>query len=107
MAGKGTPKKYQSIPGLKVISRCRLCNSVGDPEHSNNLVVGDPKHSNNLKSWLAALLDTNIQPETKHSAICLIYGIVMFLRCHEISRIQRINFTLLIQGQASVNVSQS
>jgi hypothetical protein len=39
MASKGTPKKYQSIPGLKakVISRCRLCNSVGDPEHSKNL----------------------------------------------------------------------
>ena len=58
-------------------------------------------------SILAALLENNIQPEKKHPAICLIYGIVMFLRCHELSRIQRINSTLLIEGQASVNVSQS
>ena len=37
MASKSTPKKYQSISGLNVISRCRLCNSIGDPKHSKNL----------------------------------------------------------------------
>ena len=37
MASKGTPKKYQNISGLYVISRCRLCNSIGDPKHSKNL----------------------------------------------------------------------
>ena len=37
MASKGMPKKYQNISGLKLISSCRLCNSVGDPEHSKNL----------------------------------------------------------------------
>ena len=56
---------------------------------------------------LAALLESCIQPEKKHPAICLIYGIIMFLRCHELSRIQRINSVLLIEGQASVNVSHS
>ena len=54
---------------------------------------------------LSSLLDSNHYPEKKNPAMCLIYGIIMFLRCHELSRIQRINSVLLIQGQASVNVS--
>ena len=56
---------------------------------------------------LCALLENRIYPEKKHPAICLIYGIMMFLRCHELSRIQRVNSILLIEGQASVNVSPS
>ena len=38
-------------------------------------------------------------------ALCLIYSIIMHLRCHELSRVQRINSILLTYGQASVNVS--
>ena len=56
---------------------------------------------------LSGLLERDIYPEKKNPAICLIYGIVMFLRCHELSRIQRINHVLLIDGQVSVNVSHS
>ena len=54
---------------------------------------------------LAVLLESDIAAEKKNPAICLIYGIMMFLRCNELSRIQRINSILLAQGQASVNVS--
>ena len=57
------------------------------------------------KNILSALLESCIESEKKHPAICLIYGIIMFLRCHELSRIQQINSVLLIEGQASVNVS--
>ena len=56
---------------------------------------------------LTTLFESTIYPEKKSPAICLIYGIMMFLRCHELSRIQRINSVLLIEGQASVNVSFS
>ena len=54
---------------------------------------------------LSVLLESTIYLDKKRPAICLIYGIMMFLRCHELSRIQRINSVLLIEGQASVNVS--
>ena len=54
---------------------------------------------------LARLLESSYRPERKNPAMCLIYGVIMFLRFHELSRIQRINTVLLIQGQASVNVS--
>ena len=56
---------------------------------------------------LCALLENRIYPEKRNPAICLIYGIMMFLRCHELSRIQRVNSILLIEGQVSVNVSHS
>ena len=53
---------------------------------------------------LSTLVESTVYPEKKSPAICLIYGIMMFLWCHELSRIQRINSVLLIEGQASVNV---
>ena len=58
-----------------------------------------------VNNILCGLLENNIYPDKKNPAICLIYGIMMFLRSHELSRIQRINSVLLIQGQASINVS--
>jgi hypothetical protein len=54
---------------------------------------------------LSVLFESTIYLDKKRPAICLIYGIMMFLRCHELSRIQRINSVLLIEGRASVNVS--
>ncbi len=54
---------------------------------------------------LSKLLELNHFPEKKIPAASLIYGIMTFLRCHELSRVQRINTALLIQGQASTNVS--
>ena len=58
-----------------------------------------------VNNILCALLESTIQPGKKNPAICLIYGIINFLRCHELSRIQRINSVMLTEGQASVNVS--
>ena len=58
-----------------------------------------------VKTILPSLLDHAYNPEKKTPAISLIYGIIMFLRCHKLSRIQRINSVLLTHGQASVNVS--
>ena len=56
---------------------------------------------------LSTLLESSIYPEKNLPAVCLVYGIMMFLRCHELSRIQRINSVLLIEGQSSVNVSHT
>ena len=58
-----------------------------------------------VNNILSGLLESQYRPEKKNPAMCLIYGIIMFLRCHELSQIQRINSVLLIQGQATVNVS--
>ena len=58
-----------------------------------------------MNSILCALLERTVHPDKKTPAISLIYGIKMFMRCHELSRIQRINSVLLLQGHASVNVS--
>ena len=58
-----------------------------------------------VNSILSSLLESSYNPEKKRAAICLIYGIIMFSRNHELSRIQRINTILLTQGQASVDVS--
>ena len=54
---------------------------------------------------LSSLLEFSYHPEKKVPAKCLIYSIMMFLRCHELSRVQRINTVLLTQGQVPVNVS--
>ena len=54
---------------------------------------------------LSKLLDIMYRPEKKIPAACLIYGIIMFMRCHELSQIQRINTILLTQGHASTTVS--
>ncbi|XP_028403253.1 uncharacterized protein LOC114525978 [Dendronephthya gigantea] len=57
-----------------------------------------------VNNILCTLLESSLYPAKKNPAICLIYGIINFLRCHESSRIQRINSVLLIEGQASVNL---
>ena len=58
-----------------------------------------------VNNILSTLLESSYHQEKKNPAICLIYGIIGFLRCHELSRVQRINSVLLTQGQATVNVS--
>ena len=56
---------------------------------------------------LSSLLDCSmVNPEKKLPPICLIYSIIMFMRCHELSRVQRINTVLLTEGKASSNVSK-
>lgn len=54
---------------------------------------------------LCSLLENDICPDKKKPGICLIYGIMMFLRCHELSRVQMINSILLAHSYASVDVS--
>ena len=56
-------------------------------------------------SLLSTLLDYPANPQKKLPPMCLIYAIMMFMRCHELSRIQRINSIILIHGQADINVS--
>ena len=56
---------------------------------------------------LSTLSESTIYPEKKSPTFCLIYGSIMFLRNRELSRIQRINSVLLIDGQAPVTVSYS
>jgi hypothetical protein len=58
-----------------------------------------------VNNILRSLVESSIYTEKKNPVICLIYGILMFLWCHELSRVQRINSVLLIEGHASVNVS--
>ena len=54
---------------------------------------------------LSCLFDCNLaNPGKKLPPICLVYSIIMFLRCHELSRIQRINTVVLAQGKATTNV---
>ena len=57
-----------------------------------------------VNNMLSELLDMSHHHDKKEPALCLIYSIIMHLRCHELSRVQRINSILLIHGQASVNV---
>ena len=54
---------------------------------------------------LSGLLEYHHPP--RKEACCYLFDLwhMMFLRCHELRRIQRVNSILLI-GQASVNVSQ-
>ena len=55
---------------------------------------------------LSSLFDCSLSnPEKKLPPICLIYGIIMFMRCHELSKVQRINTVLLTEGKESSNVS--
>ena len=57
-----------------------------------------------VNSILSVLLDTRHCQDKKEPALCLIYSIIMHLRCHELSRVQWTN-SILTSGQASVNVS--
>ena len=51
---------------------------------------------------LSTLLDCDpTNPEKRRPPICLFYSIIMFLRCHELSRIQRISTVLLVSSQGN------
>lgn len=55
-------------------------------------------------SILAAMIQLDNNEEKKTAAMALIYSIIMFKRCHEMSRIQRVNTVLLAEGNASQEV---
>jgi hypothetical protein len=55
---------------------------------------------------LSTLLDCDLTNRGKKlPPICLLYGIITFLRCHELSRIQRINTVLLVQVQGKATTT--
>ena len=59
-----------------------------------------------VASILSTLLDCSMKkPEKRLPPLCLLYGVIMFIRCHHLSRIQRINTVLMTEGKASGNVS--
>ena len=51
-----------------------------------------------------SFLSRSSSPEDKTVPLALIYGIIMFSRCKEMSRIQRVNTVLLTEGDASTDV---
>lgn len=48
------------------------------------------------------LLDQN--PEKRTAPLALLYGLIVFQRCHELSQIQQMNTALLTEGEASLEV---
>ncbi|KAJ7373248.1 hypothetical protein OS493_012837 [Desmophyllum pertusum] len=50
---------------------------------------------------LSAMIQFDCNEDKKTAALALIYSIIMFKRCHELSRIQRVNTVLLAEGNAS------
>lgn len=54
---------------------------------------------------LSNMLQLDLNPEKNSAPLALVYGIVMFKRFHELSRIQRLNTVLLADGNASKEVS--
>ena len=55
-------------------------------------------------SLLSRMIFLSSSPEDKTVPLALIYGIIMFNRCKEMSRIQRVNTVLLTEGDASTEV---
>ena len=58
-------------------------------------------------SLLSHMIFLTSSPEDKTVPLALIYGIIMFNRCKEMSRIQRVNIVLLTEGDASTEVHYS
>ena len=71
-------------------------------------IVNKPStRSSTVAEILSSLLDCSmVNSEKKLPPICLIYSIFMFMRCHELNRVQRINTALLTEGKASSNASK-
>jgi hypothetical protein len=53
---------------------------------------------------LSEILELSYNREKKIAPLCLIYGVVMFKRCHELSFLQRINTVLLADSNANTEV---
>ncbi len=65
------------------------------------------RRSRELWKVLSTIMDYNLNPTKKLAPISMIYGMIMFGNCHELSRIQRINAVLLLQGQATTQVTSN
>lgn len=56
---------------------------------------------------LSTMLDMDNNKEKKIPTLCLVYGLIMFRRFHELSLFQRINTLLLIEGNANQQVNNT
>ena len=70
-------------------------------------VIEEIKRRSPMELWkiLCAMMDYNLNPTKKLAPICMLYGMIMFENCDELTRIQRINTVLLMQGQATTQVT--
>ena len=87
------------------ILRKRSYDGMSDNNWICNVTNEMSARSPTVLTILSKLLDIGYQPQRKMAA-CLIHGMIMFLRCHELSSIQRINTVLLVQGNTSTSVSR-
>ena len=55
-------------------------------------------------SFLSQMILLSNSPEKKTVPLALLYGVIMFNRCKEMSRLQRVNTVLLSEGDASQEV---
>jgi hypothetical protein len=51
------------------------------------------------------MIEAEYNSEKKQAALALIYAIILFRRCHEMSRLQRVNTLLLEEGGATQQVT--
>ena len=55
-------------------------------------------------SVLSQMIQLGDRQEKKKAALVLMYGIIRFTRCKDMSLVQRVNTVLLMEGQASQEV---
>ena len=54
---------------------------------------------------LSVMIEVEYSTEKKLAPLSLMYGILMFKRCHELSRLQRVNTMLLAESDANTEVN--
>ena len=78
-----------------------LCNESWMTEVADELSTRCPI----VAEILSRLLDCSlVHPERKLAPMCIIYNVIMFVRCKHLSRVQRINTILLTEGKATTKV---
>ena len=55
-------------------------------------------------TFLSRVMQLDVNTDKKLAPMTLIYAIIMFTRCKELSRVQRVNTMLLTEGDASQEV---
>ena len=82
------------------VLRERQFSGMSDAKWMDDVLEEMKSRCPTLWRMLSRILDYRFHPSNT-APICMIYGIIMFAKCHELSRIQRINSVLLMQGQAT------
>lgn len=57
-----------------------------------------------VHTLLSGMLEMDVASEKKTVSLALIYSLIMFRRCHKLSRVQRVNTVLLCGGDANQEV---